>query len=89
VKEGEVTTDLYAFLATEPNAEVVPIHPKAMPVILTEPDELEAWMTAPWGVAKELQRTLPDGMLRMVARGRTDMPEDEEEAPKREQGSLL
>jgi putative SOS response-associated peptidase YedK len=89
VKEGEVTTDLYAFLTTEPNAEVAPIHPKAMPVILTEPDELETWMTAPWGMAKELQRPLPDGMLRVVARGKTDMPEDEEETPKWGQGSLL
>ncbi len=28
VKEGEVTADLYAFLTTEPNAEVGAIHPK-------------------------------------------------------------
>lgn len=27
--------DLYAFLATDPNAEVGAIHPKALPVILT------------------------------------------------------
>ena len=63
LKEGEVTTDLYAFLTTEPNAEVGAVHPKAMPVILTEPDELEAWMTAPWDIAKELQRPLVDGAL--------------------------
>ena len=37
VKEGETTNDLYAFLTTEPNAEVGAIHPKAMPVILTTP----------------------------------------------------
>jgi putative SOS response-associated peptidase YedK len=47
VKEGETTNDLYAFLTTEPNAEVGAIHPKAMPVILTTPDEVETWMTAP------------------------------------------
>src|SRR5205823_3254693 len=40
VKEGETTDDLYAFLATEPNAEVGAIHPKAMPVILTTLDEV-------------------------------------------------
>ena len=47
VKEGETINDLYAFLTTEPNAEVGAIHPKAMPVILTTPDEVDAWMTAP------------------------------------------
>jgi len=36
-KEGEVNADLYAFLTTEPNAVVAPIHPKAMPVVLTIP----------------------------------------------------
>jgi putative SOS response-associated peptidase YedK len=35
IKEGETTNDLYAFLTTDPNAEVGAIHPKAMPVILT------------------------------------------------------
>ena len=39
VKEGETTNDLYAFLTTEPNAEVGAIHPKAMPVIRTTPDK--------------------------------------------------
>jgi putative SOS response-associated peptidase YedK len=33
VKEGETTNDLFAFLTTDPNAIVKPIHPKAMPVI--------------------------------------------------------
>ncbi len=48
LKEGEVKTDLYAFLTTQPNAEVGAIHPKAMPVILTTPEDCETWMTAPW-----------------------------------------
>lgn len=69
VKEGEVTADLYGFLTTEPNAEVGAIHPKAMPVILTTPDELEAWMTAPASEVPAMQRPLPDGALRVVARG--------------------
>jgi putative SOS response-associated peptidase YedK len=74
VKEGETTNDLYAFLTTEPNAEVGPIHPKAMPVILTSTDEVETWMTAPADEALKLQRPLPDGSLRIVARGVKEDP---------------
>jgi hypothetical protein len=47
VKEGGTAYDIYAFLTTEPNAEVGAIHPKTMPVILTRPEEVETWTTAP------------------------------------------
>lgn len=66
IKTGMETIDVFAFLTTEPNAEVGAVHPKAMPVILTKPDEIEAWMTAPWDIAKELQRPLHDGALEYV-----------------------
>jgi putative SOS response-associated peptidase YedK len=69
VRTGEETIDVFGFLTTEPNAEVEPIHPKAMPVILTTPEEIETWMTAPTPEALKLQRALPDGSLRIVARG--------------------
>jgi putative SOS response-associated peptidase YedK len=69
VKEGETTNDLFAFLTTEPNAIVAPIHPKAMPVILTTPEEIEIWMTAPASVALELQRTFQNDNFQIVARG--------------------
>jgi putative SOS response-associated peptidase YedK len=69
VKEGETTNDIFAFLTTEPNAEVGAIHPKAMPVILTTPDEVKTWMTAPPDETLKLQRPLPNGSLRIVARG--------------------
>jgi putative SOS response-associated peptidase YedK len=74
VKEGETTNDVYAFLTTEPNAEVGAIHPKAMPVVLTTPEEVETWMTAAPGEALKLQRPLPDGALRIVARGVKEDP---------------
>jgi putative SOS response-associated peptidase YedK len=52
VKEGETTNDLFGFLTTEPNDVVGPIHSKAMPVILTKPEEIETWMTAGGGSAQ-------------------------------------
>jgi putative SOS response-associated peptidase YedK len=69
LKEGETTNDLYAFLTTEADAVVAPIHPKAMPVILRTPNEVEQWLTAPTAEALALQRPLPDDALRIVARG--------------------
>jgi putative SOS response-associated peptidase YedK len=65
--EGE--HQLYGFLTTEANAEVRPIHPKAMPVILTTAAEIEQWLTAPAEEALKLQRALPDGSLKIVATG--------------------
>jgi putative SOS response-associated peptidase YedK len=38
---------VYGFLTTAPNAVVAPIHPKAMPVILTTEKERDLWMRAP------------------------------------------
>jgi len=71
-KEGETTNDLYAFLTTDANAEVGAIHPKAMPVILTTAEEIDWWMTALAADALKVQRPLPDGTLRIVARGQKE-----------------
>jgi putative SOS response-associated peptidase YedK len=68
-KEGEVTAELYAFLTTEPNAVIAPIHPKVMPVILTTENEFDIWLRASAVDAMALQRPLADGRLKIVAKG--------------------
>ena len=65
----EAELRLYSFLTTEANGVVGPVHPKAMPVLLTTPEEWRTWLEAPTEEALALQRPLPDGMMREVARG--------------------
>jgi putative SOS response-associated peptidase YedK len=60
---------LFGFLTTEPNAIVAPIHPKAMPVILTTTEEFDLGLEGETTEALKLQRPLPDKVLRIVARG--------------------
>ena len=65
--EGDHT--LFSFLTTEPNKEVGEVHEKAMPVCLLTEQDREAWMTAPWESASELQKPSPNGTLKIVATG--------------------
>lgn len=58
--------ELFAFLTTDANDVVKPIHPKAMPAILTNAEEVEAWLTADWRQAKALQRPLANDRLVIV-----------------------
>ena len=63
LKDGETTDDLYGFLTTSANAVVGAIHPKAMPVILTQAEDWETWLRADWSKAQALQRPLPEEEL--------------------------
>ena len=61
--------ELFGFLTTEANAIVAPVHQKAMPVILTTPNEIDLWLEGDTPDALTLQRPLPDDALRIVAKG--------------------
>ena len=77
---------LFGFLTTEPNALVRPVHAKAMPVMLTDPAEWDAWLNAPIDEALRLQRPLAPERLSIVASGER---EDGGAAPKPESAPLL
>jgi putative SOS response-associated peptidase YedK len=64
---------VFNFLTTDASADVMAIHPDATPVILFNEAEREQWMSAPWEIARDLQRPPPAGALRVVA---TDTKED-------------
>jgi putative SOS response-associated peptidase YedK len=65
---------LFAFLTTESNEIVRPIH-EAMPVILSEPKSWDTWLTGPVDEALQLQCPLPPEQLAIVA---TNVRSDEE-----------
>ena len=58
---------LYAFLTTEANTLVRPIHAKAMPVMLCEPEAWERWLTGSVEEALELQCPLSPERLEIVS----------------------
>lgn len=53
---------VFAFLTTEPNSFVEPIHPKAMPVLLDEEDE-ESWLTCSFDQAVAHARPFPSQLM--------------------------
>jgi putative SOS response-associated peptidase YedK len=61
-------------LICEPNNVVGPVHPKAMPVLLTSTDEMDIRLEAPWEIARELQRPLPEDQMLVVSRGNRKDP---------------
>ena len=69
-RRGEAGEHLrFAFLTTEPNAEVATIYEKAMPVLLLNQDQRETWLKGSVDDALVLQRPALDGTLKIVATG--------------------
>lgn len=65
-EEGEHL--LFSILTTDANAMMQPIHPTAMPVILTG-DDMETWLTAPREIALQLQHAAQEDLLSIVVGG--------------------
>jgi len=60
---------VFSFLTTDASHDVSPVHSDATPVCLFTEAAREDWMTAPWELARELQRPPAPGTLRIVAAG--------------------
>jgi putative SOS response-associated peptidase YedK len=60
---------LFAFLTTEPNDLIAPIHAKAMPVMLASAADLDAWLEAPTEQALALAKPFPAERMRLVLSG--------------------
>lgn len=61
-RDSEVAS--FAFLTTEVNSLLAPVHPKAMPVIL-HPEDFDRWLTADWKEAQKLVGPYPSQLMRM------------------------
>jgi putative SOS response-associated peptidase YedK len=69
VRKGEEGEHLlFSILTCEANADVRPVHAKAMPVIFTEQQEFDAWLNAPMEEALSMQKPCARS-LPVVARG--------------------
>lgn len=64
---------LFAFLTTEPNDLVRPIHAQAMPVMLTGGD-IDVWLGAPEKEALALARPFPSEAMKIVISGPREDP---------------
>ncbi|HTR86220.1 MAG TPA: SOS response-associated peptidase family protein [Reyranella sp.] len=59
---------LFAFLTTEPNGVVKPVHEKAMPVMLRSAEDVKRWLLGTAADALELQKPAPDDAIIVVER---------------------
>ena len=60
---------VFSFLTTDASPDVAPIHPDATPVLLLDEAARDTWMSAPWEIARHLQKPPPAGALKVVATG--------------------
>jgi putative SOS response-associated peptidase YedK len=65
---------VFSFLTTDASQDVAPIHPDATLVLLLDEAQREEWMSAPWEIARDLQKPPPAGGLRVVAAGAKEDP---------------
>lgn len=72
----DATHLLFAFLTTEANEQVAPIHAKAMPVMLTG-DEIDTWLEAPTEEALSLAKPFPADRMKIVLSGPKEDPAGE------------
>lgn len=69
-KAGETTElDVYAFMTTTPNDLVATIHPKRMPVMLTNEDDYDCWLHGTPYEAQTLIRSYPADQMMIVQSG--------------------
>ncbi len=64
-----VEMDVYAFLTTQPNAIVKPVHPTRMPVMLVGEEAQETWIHGAPEEAYGLARPYPADGMKIVASG--------------------
>lgn len=69
-KDGPtIEIDVYAFMTTKPNALTGTIMHDRMPVLLSEPEEFETWLSGPPDAAFKLVRTFEAERMRIVQSG--------------------
>jgi len=67
IKTGWEEFEAYGFLTHESVEPVKTYHRKATPVILTDPADWDLWLSgASWDEVKHLQRSPPEGLLKIV-----------------------
>ncbi|MFA5957810.1 SOS response-associated peptidase [Hyphomicrobium sp.] len=73
-KDGpNVDIDVYSFVTTKPNALTDSINHERMPVLLTEVEEFETWLTGSTEAAFALARSFDPAKMRIVQSGKTKM----------------